>query len=96
MKRDPAQVFQLLLTGIEDLPALKLIVTADVSIRTSWLVASGKIPGIPFPTPVVLFCFALSVILHCEKEQGTVRYTPDKWDIPWYTTAGCILTYFML
>ena len=39
MKRDPAQVFQLLLTGIEDLPALKLIysfnVTADVSIRTS-------------------------------------------------------------
>ena len=43
-------------------------------------------------TPVILFCFALSIFLHCDVILGTVRYTPDKWDIPWYATprTGCI------
>ena len=92
--RDPAQVFQLLLTGIEDIPASTLIytfnVTADVLIRTSCLGALGKIPGnryaFPweaFPIPVILFCFHCPSSYTVEK-QGTVRCTPDKWDILCY------------
>ena len=28
-------------------------------------------------TPVIFFCFALSIFLHCEEILGTVRSTPD-------------------